>query len=213
MCKQKGNTFCSELGLEVSKWSTQTPLAKPAWIESLFADLMTTQNLAQEGRIEEARQVLTNSPDHKLRDWFSVHGQNSGVWRFKAFGSLRATVTGLADPNKSFSKFEKSLFERDNLHCRYCGSNVVAKKDFKVLQSVVGEEVLPLEGTNAGRSGYYLMFCATLDHVIPHSLGGQTDKDNLVTSCWSCNYGKSNFTLEQIGLDDPFSRPPVLSRA
>lgn len=31
---------------------------------------------------------------------------------------------------------------------------------------------------------------------------------NLVTSCQSCNYGKYNYTLEQLGLDDPRIRPP-----
>jgi 5-methylcytosine-specific restriction endonuclease McrA len=48
------------------------------------------------------------------------------------------------------------------------------------------------------------MFVATLDHVTPWSLGGRTDESNLVTSCWSCNYGKANFTVEQIGIRNPF---------
>jgi 5-methylcytosine-specific restriction endonuclease McrA len=47
------------------------------------------------------------------------------------------------------------------------------------------------------------MFVATLDHVIPWSLGGRTDESNLVSSCWSCNYGKANFTVEQIGIRNP----------
>ena len=35
-----------------------------------------------------------------------------------------------------------------------------------------------------------------------------TDFGALVTCCWSCNYGKSNHTFEQIGLDDPLGRIP-----
>jgi hypothetical protein len=35
-------------------------------------------------------------------------------------------------------------------------------------------------------------------------LGGRTDESNLVTSCWSCNYGKANYTVEQIGISNPF---------
>jgi len=37
----------------------------------------------------------------------------------------------------------------------------------------------------------------------PHSLGGRTELDNLVTSCYSCNFGKAEYTLKQLGIDDP----------
>jgi 5-methylcytosine-specific restriction endonuclease McrA len=50
------------------------------------------------------------------------------------------------------------------------------------------------------------MFVATLDHVVPLSLGGRTNESNLVTCCWSCNYGKANYTVEQIGIDNPLDR-------
>jgi 5-methylcytosine-specific restriction endonuclease McrA len=63
--------------------------------------------------------------------------------------------------------------------------------------------------TNAERPGVYLVYCATLDHVIPHQAGGRTDADNLVTSCWPCNYGKYKYSLEQLGMDSPFDYPPV----
>ena len=38
---------------------------------------------------------------------------------------------------------------------------------------------------------------------MPWKLGGRTNTDNLVTACWSCNYGKSGYTLEELGLIDP----------
>ncbi len=34
-----------------------------------------------------------------------------------------------------------------------------------------------------------------------------TNPSNLVTSCGPCNYGKAHYTIEQMGLDDPFDRP------
>ncbi|HUW77243.1 MAG TPA: HNH endonuclease [Candidatus Nanopelagicaceae bacterium] len=49
----------------------------------------------------------------------------------------------------------------------------------------------------------------TLDHVTPHRLGGRTDEANLVTSCWPCNYGKMEYTVEQIGIVDPLLTPPM----
>ena len=208
MCKQGDKPFCTELGVDMAAWSRQIPLPKPAWIDKSLDDLRNILSLAQEGEIEEARQTLLESPDHKLREWFSVHGQNSGVWRRKAFNAPTPMPNGRLDLVTKLDPFEVAIFTRDNYHCRYCGSNVIVKKDFKKMQSLLGENEFPLKGTNETRSGYYLMLRATLDHVVPRSLGGATDEGNLVTCCWNCNYGKSNYTLEQIGLDDPFTRAP-----
>ncbi len=41
---------------------------------------------------------------------------------------------------------------------------------------------------------------AHIDHVIPYSLGGLTEKDNLVTACRACNVKKAGKTLEEAGL-------------
>lgn len=35
---------------------------------------------------------------------------------------------------------------------------------------------------------------ATLDHVLPQSLGGKTTWENIVTACGPCNHGKGNKT-------------------
>ena len=56
---------------------------------------------------------------------------------------------------------------------------------------------------NQIRHGVALTFRATADHVVPMSFGGRTNLDNLVTSCWNCNYGKYNALLEQMGVNDP----------
>jgi len=32
----------------------------------------------------------------------------------------------------------------------------------------------------------------TLDHVVPKSQGGNNRRDNLITSCYGCNYGRQN---------------------
>ena len=207
MCKQKGNSFCIELGAEVSAWSNQAPLAKPFWINESLNSFTTAYSLALEGKIYEARSSLKNSMDDALRTWFDIHAQNTGTWRLKAQNVSAPAKINSLDSVKVFTKFEEALFQRDNYRCRYCQSKVIPRKVFRTLQKLIGEEFLYLKGTNAVRSGDYLMFCATLDHVFPHSLGGRTGENNLVTCCWSCNYGKSSYTLAQLGLDDPFTRP------
>lgn len=159
--------------------------------------------MTQEGNLDDAKSLLKELPDLEMREWFSVHAQNSGAWRSKAFGIPSPAPIMPLDPVKAFTKFKSSVFARDNFRCRYCSSEVFPKKVFKHAHAALGAEALPLGSTNATRSGFYLLFVATLDHVLPWSLGGRTDESNLVTCCWSCNYGKANYTVEQLGLNDP----------
>jgi hypothetical protein len=53
------------------------------------------------------------------------------------------------------------------------------------------------------RDGFTCQYCGATppgallecDHIHPVSLGGSTDEDNLVTSCFACNRGKSDVPL------------------
>ena len=55
MCKQEGRTFCTELGPNVSLWSTEAPLPKPSWIEVAFSDFLNAIGEAKSGNVEVAR--------------------------------------------------------------------------------------------------------------------------------------------------------------
>ena len=203
MCNQQGRSHCSELGAEASLWSKDAPLQKPVWIKEAFHVLTEAIKLTKEGNLQDARFLLENAPDLEMRDWFVIHAQNSGAWRNRAFEIIAPEPVLPLDPVKRFTRFETVIFARDNLRCRYCSSEVIPKRDFEKVQVSLGPKSLPLGKTNSTRSGFYLMFVATLDHVLPWSLGGRTDEPNLVTCCWSCNYGKGKYTVEQIGINDP----------
>ncbi|MSX23460.1 MAG: hypothetical protein F2786_03580 [Actinobacteria bacterium] len=206
MCKQKGNAFCTELGSDHSLWSNESPMTKPRWIVEAYQVFEEVLKLMAAEKIENAKSLLENSPDEHMRIWFDDHAQNSGVWRYKALGRSTPEPILPLDPVKSFKKYEPSIFVRDNFQCRYCSNPAIPKKIFRDAHKQLGSEALPLGKTNRTRSGFYLMFVATLDHVLPWSLGGRTNESNLVTCCWSCNYGKANYTVEQLGITNPFER-------
>ena len=205
MCKQGDAEFCSELGRDSSSWSSDAPLKKPEWIKGSFELLVEAITYASVGKVDLARSILKNSRDLEMRTWYHVHAQNIAQWRFDTFKVKSPDPVLPLYPVKTFSKFESKLFARDNYKCRYCSDHVIPKKVFEKAQSLIGSTDLPLGRTNLTRSGFYLMFVATLDHVTPWSLGGRTDESNLVTSCWTCNYGKANFTVKQIGVRNPFN--------
>lgn len=205
MCKQGDAEFCSELGRESSSWSSDAPLKKPEWIKGSFELLVEAITYASAGKVDLARSILKNSRDLEMRTWYHVHAQNIAQWRFDTFKVKSPEPILPLDPVTSLSKFESELFARDDFKCRYCNDPVIPKKVFEKAKSLIGSTDLPLGRTNLTRSGFYLMFVATLDHVTPWSLGGRTDESNLVASCWTCNYGKANFTVEQIGIRNPFN--------
>ena len=205
MCKKGAAEFCSELGRDSSSWSNDAPLKKPEWIQDSFQLLVEAITHASAGKVDLARTILKDSRDLEMRTWYHVHAQNIAQWRSDAFKVQSPEPVLPLDPVTRFSKFESKLFARDNYKCRYCSDHVIPKKVFKKAQSLIGSTDLPLRRTNLTRSGFYLMFVATLDHVTPWSLGGRTDESNLVTSCWTCNYGKANFTVKQIGVRNPFN--------
>ncbi len=65
-----------------------------------------------------------------------------------------------------YLKLRFKILKRDNFTCSYCGRNV--KEDKIKLQA---------------------------DHIIPKSKGGNDDEDNLITSCYECNFGKRDVLI------------------
>jgi len=103
---------------------------------------------------------------------------------------------------------QSELLRRDGYRCRYCGIPVVPARVRKVAHQLYPEAVRwkdgDYKGQHAGLQALWLQF----DHVVPVSHGGSTTLDNLVVTCHLCNFGKWNFTLRQLELEDPRLRPP-----
>jgi 5-methylcytosine-specific restriction endonuclease McrA len=71
---------------------------------------------------------------------------------------------------------KRNILIRDNFECQYCGKKLVAG---------VG---------------------ATVDHIVPRSLGGKTSFENCVSSCLPCNNKKDNRLPSKCGMF-PKKRP------
>lgn len=56
---------------------------------------------------------------------------------------------------------------------------------------------------NRSYHGIWLMTAVTLDHVEPLADKLDDSDENLVTCCWSCNFGKYHYTLQDLKLDEP----------
>ena len=209
MCKQTGNSHCTVLGEDPEKWDKYAPLSRPNWYDKAWQTLIKVLEFESFGEIAKARTTLSVQESDDLREWFHVHAQNSGVWRMKTFQVSTHTTISELDPKKTFNDLLLEILERDNFRCRYCSWTVLPESRLRRLQKRLGNDYFAIGSTNSKRSGYYFASRASLDHVVPHSLGGRTTVENLVTVCMGCNYGKAGYTLKQIGIEDPFARQPL----
>lgn len=70
-----------------------------------------------------------------------------------------------------------AVYRRDNYTCVRCGVTAAEL------------ERLKKEAPRSARAGHFFM---TLDHIVPWSLGGSNDPENLQTMCADCNNEKGD---------------------
>jgi 5-methylcytosine-specific restriction endonuclease McrA len=182
----------------------------------LEASIFATQG---KSGVEQAQQLIQQMADAEMRSWFDDIAQNSGSVRLELLNRQPQELLGTSPIKRPTKKQEMQIIQEQGLHCRYCGIRIVLNDQMKKLQSLVGYETLPNRSKELKRMrntdihGIWLLTRATVDHVEPMAKGGLdvNRKENLVACCWPCNYGKWKYTLAELELDDPTSRPPVIN--
>lgn len=104
---------------------------------------------------------------------------------------------------------QTAIFVRDGWRCRFCGMKVISRAARSALV-----KRFPAETRWAGpefkrHSALYAM-ASSLDHVVPHGQGGKNETSNFVTACYCCQFGRGEWTLEQMQLIDPRETEPVV---
>ena len=102
------------------------------------------------------------------------------------------------------------VLERDGYHCRFCGMPVIASETRKAIMSAYGEDVLPWGSTFETCHAAFQCLWLQFDHILPNARGGTSDADNIAITCAPCNYGRMNFSLNEVGVSHPLaSERPV----
>jgi len=103
---------------------------------------------------------------------------------------------------------QHEIFHRDGWRCRFCGIKVISKAARSVLAHRLGIPVNWTSNKLQSNSALYAL-ASSLDHVIPHGRGGKNEPGNFVTACYGCQFGRGEWTLEEVSVQDPRTRSPV----
>lgn len=104
---------------------------------------------------------------------------------------------------------EWQIYERDGWRCRFCGMKVISRKARGVFVSLFPKETR-WEAPEFERHFALYALASSLDHVVPHSRGGVNWEDNFVTACYGCQFGRGEWTLDEVEIEDPRLRPPIV---
>lgn len=100
-----------------------------------------------------------------------------------------------------------AVLERDGYLCRFCGGPLVSA-DTRRKMAVAYPDALRWGPANADQHAAFQCMWLQFDHVLPNSRGGESSIDNVVVTCGPCNYGRREWTVEEVGLIDPRSIEP-----
>ena len=203
---------CTKLGTDPSNWPKFSPLTPPGWFEGQLDIFQEAILQYVNGHRLACMETLSSIRSDEMRDWYIEHGQMSGKHRAHLLGLPKPidVEVNRRDGVRSPKSLEDQVFRRDGFRCRYCGIRLVSGKVLKALIKALDTSEFRRGPRNADTHGILCIFYPSADHVEPWHLGGRTDMENLVTSCVPCNFGKDRFTVEQIGIENPLLRSPVV---
>lgn len=181
---------------------------RPFDFQLSFHQLEKAVEFAVNGQRDLGLEHLNMTRHLEIREWFITSAQVAGPRRHAELGHLEAQEPAIPeekqDTRGTSVPLARTILDRDRYLCRYCHIPVIYKAEAKKLQLLFGAENFQVSKSNRIAHGTLRAFYNSFDHVLPLSRGGTTSLENLVTACYPCNFGKDNFTLNQLGMLSPF---------
>jgi hypothetical protein len=162
---------------------------------------------------ERAEELIRLSNIPAIREWTeSLWGSASPYVHYRLLsGAPPSFESAQREKLRMPSLAQRRLLHlRDGYHCRFCEIPVI-RKEIRERLRILYPHVLPWGRTNTSQHAAFQAMWAQYDRIVPHARGRNNDLDNVVVTCAPCNFGRMNYTLEEVGLVDPRSREPIRS--
>ena len=165
------------------------------------------------GNAELTHKLIRRADLPVIREWTeSLWGSNSPYVQYRPVENAPPSI-----PKEQRVKLrmptiaeKNTLHQRDGFHCRFCGIPLIRKEIRERIKKAYPES-LPWGSKNIDQHAAFQAMWLQYDHLLPHARGGDNNLDNIVITCAPCNFGRMNWTLEEVGLIDPRTRQPVRS--
>ena len=149
-----------------------------------------------------------------IADWTESLWGKGGPWTrpLATENPLPFVQRGQRIPNRMPDAMAKrDLLKRDGFHCRFCSMPLIRQETRSRIKSEF-PDVVRWGSRNSEQHAAFQAMWLQFDHLVPHARGGTNNIDNIVVTCAPCNNGRSNLTLEEVGLFDPRTRQPMQSK-
>jgi hypothetical protein len=158
------------------------------------------------GEIDVARHLIDRIDRDALRSYYDAA---ASVYEARHDAAAHANRT----PGKRFAiptAVKREVAARDGWRCRYCGLRLVSRDLIVGINARLGDAFV-IDGSVERLmhpAAYLLRY--TQDHMVPRSAGGTNEPSNVVAACGTCQFQKGDCTLDELGLANPFDRPPTV---
>ena len=158
------------------------------------------------GQTHHADALIREADVSAIAKWTdSIWGpRNQRVHRFRSIPNSPPILTIEERPQPRMPTLEARLQvkQRDGFFCRFCGIPVIESSVRKRIRAA-HPDALRWGKNNADQHAAFQCMWLQFDHVLPNSRGGESLIDNVVVTCAPCNFGRMEWTLEEVGLIDP----------
>lgn len=173
-------------------------------------DAVSAHLAGQRGLADE---LIRMADDPRITEWTESLWGKGGPWsRPLTFDNPTAFVPEVQriKARMPSQAVIATLLARDGYHCRFCGIPVV-RSETRALIREAYPEAMRWGVRNADQHAGFQAMMLQYDHLLPHARGGTNEPSNMLVTCAPCNNGRSNLTLEEVGLADPRLRDPIRS--
>lgn len=185
----------------------RSPLPYPKMFDQGIDRFVEAVMVAGSGDPERAREMVEAIDHEPMVTWYDETAQHVGSVRLAMFGGQPGKRRSGGKRDMRLTRVRR-IAARDGYLCGYCDIRVIEPEILKKIDTMLGGEILHKRSTprnNRSYHGIWLMTAVTLDHVEPFAKNHDDTDENLVTCCWSCNFGKYHYELGELGLRAPVS--------
>jgi len=183
----------------------RAPLPYPKKFDEGIDRFVEAVNVAASGNRRQAREMVEAIDHEPMVKWFDETAQHVGSVRLKLFGGESGKRSGGGKRDMRVTRVRR-IAARDGYLCGYCNIRVIEPEVLRKIDTLLDSGILHKRSkprNNRSYHGIWLMTAVTLDHIEPLAKNHDDSDGNLVTCCWSCNFGKYHYTLQDLKLDEP----------